>query len=227
MTTKSALLPSLPLSLTLFSLLLIFVFVGLGTWQLKRKEEKEALLHALATAWEGKISDVDELTNPPMMKPLIAEGQYLSGTTLFLQSKTHQGKSGVYVLEVFKTQKGNFLLVQRGWAPKEYTPAALGPLKIEGIGRLPSPPTYFQPLNNPPLYFWIDLKALSKDLGLPLLPYYLVAKTSHDPHILPTDAFPTPRNNHLGYAITWYGLAFSLGVMLLWSFKRRAHKEPS
>jgi surfeit locus 1 family protein len=221
MTTKF----SLPFSLVLFSLLLICIFVGLGTWQLKRKEEKEALLHALATAWEGKVYNVDEVPNPPLMKPLFAEGQYLPGTTLFLQSKTHQGKSGVYVLEVFKTQKGKFLLVQRGWAPKEYMPPALGTLKITGIGRLPSPPTYFQPLNQPPLYFWIDLNALSKELNLPLLPYYLVAKDTHDPHILPTEAFPPPRNNHLGYALTWYGLAFSLVLMLLWSFKRRAHKE--
>jgi len=212
-------------SLTLFTILFIFIFIGLGTWQLKRKTEKEALLHSLATAWDGKIHNVDEVQNPPLLKPLFAEGHYIPGKTIFLQAKTYHGTSGVYVLDVFQTVKGQFLLVQRGWSPKEYIPPSMGPLQIEGIVRTPSPPTYFQPLNNPPVYFWIDLESLSKELHVPLLPYYLVAKSSNDPQIFPTDPFPAPRNNHLEYAITWYGLAFSLLVMLWWGLKNRLHKE--
>lgn len=212
-------------SFTIFTLLFILIFLGLGTWQLKRKGEKEILLHALATAWEGTIQNVDEIKDPPLLKPLFAEGHYLPGKTIFLQAKTHHGKSGVYILDVFQTTQGQFLLVQRGWSPKEYSAHSSGPLKIEGIVRTPSPPTYFQPLNKAPDYYWIDLKALSKDLDLPLLPYYVVAKESHDSTILPTAAFPTPRNNHLEYAITWYSLAFVLLVMLLWRFKSCVHKE--
>lgn len=212
-------------SFTLFTLLFIFIFSGLGTWQLQRKAEKEALLHALATAWEGEIYNVDELENPPLLKPLSAEGHYLPGKTIFLQAKTYRGNSGVYVLDVLQTIKGKFLLVQRGWSPKEYIPLSTGPLKIEGIVRSPSPPTYFQPVNKSPIYFWIDLEALSKDLEIPLLPYYLVARDSHDSKIFPTEAFPPPRNNHLEYALTWYSLAFALLVMLLWSFKSCLHKE--
>lgn len=212
-------------SFTLFTTFLILVFLGLGTWQLKRKEEKEALLHVLATAWEGKIYNVDEIQNPPLLKPLAAEGHYLPGKTIFLQAKTYQGKSGVYILDVFQTAKGKFLLVQRGWSPKEYIAPSTGPLKIEGIVRTPSPPTYFQPLNKPPVYFWIDLEVLSKNLRIALLPFYLVARDSNDSKIFPTKAFPTPRNHHLEYALTWYSLAFVLLVMLLWSFKNCLHKE--
>lgn len=212
-------------SLILFTLLLIFVFIGLGTWQLERKKEKEALLHSLATAWMGEVVNVDEVQTPLLMKPLYAMGHYVPGKTIFLQAKTHKGKSGVYILDVFQTQKGKFLLVQRGWSPKERTLIPIGNIKIEGIVRTPARATYFQPLNKPPVYFWIDLKMLSKELQLPLLPYYLVAKTSNDSQILPTDPFPLPRNNHLEYAITWYGLAFALLVMLLWTLKNRLHKE--
>jgi surfeit locus 1 family protein len=33
---------------------------------------------------------------------------------------------------------------------------------------------------------------------------------------------PRPNNNHLGYAITWYGLAVALvGVFLVWARRRR------
>lgn len=212
-------------SFMFFTLLLIFVFMALGTWQLTRKKEKDALLYSLATAWVGEIHNVDRLQAPLPLKPLYAIGHYMAGKTIFLQAKTYKGKSGVYVLDVFKTQKGRFLLVQRGWSSKERLASPAGALKIEGIARLPSPPTYFQPHNKPPVYFWIDIQSLSKELKLPLLPYYLVAKNSNDSQILPTDPFPLPANNHLEYAVTWYCLAFALLVMLLWGLKNRFHKE--
>ncbi|MBA3814249.1 MAG: SURF1 family protein [Alphaproteobacteria bacterium] len=209
------------LSFFLFTLFLILVFNGLGTWQLKRKTEKEALLLSLAQAWVGEIYNLDKVQVPTPLKPLYALGQYMPGKTIFLQAKTHKGKSGVYILDIFHTQEGRYLLVQRGWSPKEHTPPPAGKIKIEGIVRTPSPPTYFQPLNKPPVYFWIDLDRLSQELHLPLLPFYLVAKNTHDPHIYPTDPFPLPRNHHLEYAITWYSLAFVLLIMLLWMIINR------
>lgn len=214
-----------PLSFLLFTLFLILVFLSLGTWQLQRKAEKEALLYSLSQAWVGDIKDVDEHPTPTPLKPLSAMGQYMVGKRIFLQARTHQGKSGVYVLDTFHTQKGQFLLVQRGWSPKEQTSPSSGTQKIEGIMRFPSPPTYFQPPNKPPVYFWIDLKMLSEKLGVPLLPYYIIAKDPHDPQIMPTEAFPLPRNNHLEYAITWYSLALTLLLMLLWELKNRLQRK--
>lgn len=217
------LLSSLARPCTLFTFFLVLVFAGLGTWQLERKEEKEALLYALSQAWVGDIHDVDETHSPTPMKPLSTMGYYLPDKRIFLQSKTHQGKSGVYVLDVFQTQGGKFVLVQRGWAPQEHTSPSTGTIKIEGIVRIPSTPGYFQPVNKPGSYFWIDLKALSQDLQVALLPYYLVVKNPQEPGIIATEPYPMPRNNHLEYAITWYSLAFALLVMLLLAIKRKKH----
>lgn len=225
MTTKQKRPPISSLSFIFFTSFLILVLIGLGTWQLERKKEKEVLLYSLATAWQDEVRNVDDIKTPIPLKPLYAMGRYMPGKTIFLQAKTHKGKSGVYVLDVFQTQKGQHILVQRGWSSKERHTLPPGPLKLEGIVRLPSPPTYFQPLNKPPIYFWIDLKGLSQEVNLPLVPYYLVAKTSHDVEIHPTDPMPLPPNNHLGYAMTWYSLAFALLGMLLWSLKNRFHKE--
>jgi surfeit locus 1 family protein len=190
--------------------------MGLGTWQLQRKTEKEALLNSLAQNQYKLPQDVDSLQTLEPFTPLYAQGHFVPGKTIFLQAKTYKGKSGVYVLDLFKTEHGNTLLIQRGWASKEIFSLPLNKIKVEGIGRYPSKPNFFQPQNQPPTYFWIDLKGLSQSLNIPLLPYYLVAKDSFDPQILPTEPFPIPSNNHFQYAITWYFLAFLIGSVLLW-----------
>lgn len=206
-------------SFVFFSFVFILVFFALGSWQLYRKTEKEALLDTLAQSQQQLPQNVDALSSPKLFQPLVAEGHFIPNKTIALQSKVHEGKNGVYILDVFQTQKGQFLLVQRGWSPKEIRTPPQGEMKIEGIARIPSPPTYFQPANTEGTYFWIDLKALSQDLQIPLLPYYLVSKQSFDSHITPTNAIPMPRNNHLEYAITWYSLAICLLLMLLWGRK--------
>ena len=163
---------------SLFTFILIFILLGLGTWQLQRKSEKEALFESLSQSQKNPPQNVDNIKTPTLFQPLNAVGKFVPGKTIFLQSKVHQGKNGVYVLDIFQTQKGQYLLVQRGWSQTEMTLPPPGHLHIQGIARTPSPPTYFQPANSPPTYFWIDLKALSHNLNIPLLPYYLVAKTS-------------------------------------------------
>jgi surfeit locus 1 family protein len=212
-------------SFLFFSLFLILVFISLGTWQLYRKQEKEALIYALERSQRILPQNVDEVQTPFLFQPLSATGHFVSGKTIFLQAKTYQGKNGVYVLDVFQTQHGQYLLVQRGWSAHTKVIVPIETLKIEGITRLPSPPTYFQPANKPPQYFWIDLNQLSTEFNLPLLPYYLVVKESFDPQILTTDPIPFPVNNHLQYAITWYLLAFFLVSMLLWSRVYSLKKE--
>lgn len=213
-------------SFIIFILFLILVLFSLGTWQLSRKTEKEALLEALRQSQKTLPQDVDEIKTPFLFEPLYAKGHFLAGKTIFLQSKTYQGKNGVHILSVFKTQKGQFLLVQRGWCARKLTvPPPLDFLKIEGIARVPSSPNAFQPPNKKGAYFWVDLKVLSQEFSLSLLPYYLIAKVSHDPLILSTPAIPFPSNNHLQYAITWYSLAFFLLGMLLWRAKKIMRKE--
>ncbi len=219
-----------PRSFIIFSLILIMAFIGLGSWQLIRKQEKETLISALEEGQKRLPEDVDALETPTLFQPLFAVGHFLNRPPFFLSAKTYQGKSGFYVLDIFQTQEGKYLLVQRGWSQTQTVSSPVGILKIEGIARVPSTPTVFQPQNTPPTYFWIDLSLLSKEVGVPLLPYYIVTKTSYDPHTYPTDPVPMPRNHHLEYAITWYSLAFILMSMLFYKnnlFKKRRKRDDS
>lgn len=208
-----------------FSFLLILILLGLGTWQLQRKTQKEDLLLTIIRNQFKPAHNLDSGTLPEPFTPAYAKGHFLQGKTISLQSKVHKGKNGLYVLDVFQTEGGQFLLVQRGWSPTEIHEVPLGHLTLHGIVRKPSPPNYFQPSNAAPTYFWIDLNTLSQDLHLPLLPYYLVSTDSFNSHIYLTNPLPTLPNNHLSYAIIWYLLAFLFGTMLLWGKKYYLKKE--
>ena len=58
--------------------------------------------------------------------------------------------------------------------------------------------------------------------GLPrVAPFGLVALGQAEGLPQPARALPRPSNNHLGYVITWYGLAVALvGVFLAWARRR-------
>jgi surfeit locus 1 family protein len=44
----------------------------------------------------------------------------------------------------------------------------------------------------------------------------------------PAQAMPEPPNSHLGYVITWYGLALAaLGVFIVWARARLKEPDPA
>ena len=73
-------------------------------------------------------------------------------------------------------------------------------------------------LNKPrqDLWYWYDLPALEDALGVELLPVVIEADARPNPGGLPVGG-RTPielPNNHLQYAITWFGLA--VGLLVIW-----------
>lgn len=204
---------------------LIALTIGLGNWQLQRKKEKETLIESLNQRQFNSPQNIDDLRTPELLQPLMTKGTFLPGKRIYLQSKVHKGKNGLFVLDVFQTEKGKFLLVQRGWTQSPLKGPIPKPLVLQGSARFPTKPTFFQPLNSPPTYFWIDLNALSQEFNLPLEQYYLVEKTSFNPSIFPTKAIPSLSNRHLHYALTWYGLALALFGMVVYFLTLTLTKE--
>ena len=72
-------------------------------------------------------------------------------------------------------------------------------------------------------FYTLDAPTIGKDLGLDrVAPFILVALGPPPPERYPDPArhLPRPPNNHLSYAITWYGLAIALVVIfVLWARK--------
>ena len=97
-----------------------------------------------------------------------------------------------------------------------------GPLEIIGVMRWPEQPGLFTPAADPAKNLWFarDPVAIAQAKGLaPVAPFYVEQESPPAPGGLPRVARlqPTFPNNHLGYAITWYGLALVLaGSFSVW-----------
>lgn len=213
------------------------ILVNLGMWQLQRLQWKEGLLAKLAAnAAAPPVSLAEAAARPdPEYMRVSFTGQYRHDAWMKMIS-TFQGSQGWTIITPVVTADGYTVIVDRGRVPGqmlEHFSRPEGDVVIEGVIR-----TYrrgqgmFDPENDPKanLWYWWDLPAMLAAGGLPegLKPFPYVVQ------LLPsgtTAYFPRPEepkanltNNHLGYAITWFGLALTLlGVagVYVYDLKRR------
>lgn len=228
--------------------LLAFVaLVGLGTWQVERLRWKEALIATIdqrvsadplpledIEAKFAALADVDYW-------PVRAGGVFLhEGERHFLA--THGGRSGFFVYTPLRLDDGRFVFVNRGFVPYDLKDAGkrtagrvLGKVTVTGLARnpLPEKPSFIVPDNDPAgnVFYWKDIGAFAATAGLPagaqVLPFFIDADASPVPGGWPVGgvtlvALP---NNHLQYAVTWYGLAAALAAVLVLFVRGRRRKS--
>jgi surfeit locus 1 family protein len=126
------------------------------------------------------------------------------------------------------------VIVNRGYVPQERKEPSEGSagqiggeVHITGLMRPPEPRNFFTPADAPDKgeYFTRDPGLIAGHFGLsPAAPFSIDADDLHVPGGWPlggTTVRDLP-NSHLGYAITWFGLAAALaGVFVAFALRRR------
>ncbi|HEX6115191.1 MAG TPA: SURF1 family cytochrome oxidase biogenesis protein [Geminicoccaceae bacterium] len=211
-------------------LLVLVALVALGTWQLERLAWKRDLIAARqaqlgapaapmpATAEDWRAWD---------FRPALVQGEFRHDLEQLFGVAAIDGRVGHHVLTPMVRPDGGAVLVDRGWVPADQAhPAARragqieGSVRIAGIARYRGDdrPGWFTPDNRPEqsLWYWYDLAALERALRLQLLPVVVEADATPNPGGLPIAGRTRTElsNNHLQYAITWYGLA--AGLLVIW-----------
>lgn len=209
---------------SIMSLVLLALLIWLGVWQIHR-------LH-----WKlGLIAQVNRnLTLPPIsLDAALKLGKDAEYRHVALIGHFDHAKEGYaygiangvpvyHVLTPFITVDGRTMLVDRGIVPEELRDPAKrragnieGTERVVGVWRKPDPPGSFTPDSNTAKRIWFTRNV------------DWVAKVDHlhfaAPALLEADATPNPggwpkggqtivtfRNEHLQYAITWFGLALVL-----------------
>ena len=151
-----------------------------------------------------------------------------------MTGRTFEGNAGFHIVTPFTLDDGRMILVNRGWVSESYRDPAKrsftlveGETQIEAIIRFPNKKGYFVPENDPENGFWFTLVPAQIVSHLQLdgqaeTGIYAAALRTSDEIRLPIGARTETnlRNSHLGYAITWYGIACALiGVYLAFHFQ--------
>jgi surfeit locus 1 family protein len=224
---------------TIATAILTAILVGLGVWQIQRLQWKLDLIATMARKMDAAPIAVD---GPAGALRQVPQNEYarvsLSGH--FDNSKeayvftTDPALGAVYhVLTPFETDAGQTYLVDRGMVPAEKrdpSSRAKGQISGEthliGIWRTPDAPGLFTPAPDLAHRIWYarDLEAIAAADHIQVTV----------PVVIEADAAPNtggwPKggqtvvdlpNNHLSYAITWFGLAAGLiGVYLAYHMSK-------
>ena len=221
--------PRRRLGLTLLFLFALATLISLGVWQLQRLAWKQDLLERIAIAQaEPAIALTEALSaHRAGMEveyarvvtdcPGLDQARYVK---LFSVRDGVLGFRAVSACEVDDATWGS-ILVDRGFvAEPDAARLPTGGSKPEhrpvvGILRLPEPPTFVTPQDRPAENAWFrrDIAAMASALGAKTpAPLFLMLESPPPPGFGPTPA-PLPAsisNRHLGYALTWFGLAAAL-----------------
>ena len=222
---------------TFFALPALIVLLALGTWQVQRLEWKNQLIHDFETRATADPIELPVGAIAPEMefRRLSLTGEFDHDREIFLTGRTYEGNAGFHIVTPFRLTDGRIILINRGWVSESYRdPAKRGFTLVEGettvaaILRFPAKKGYFVPENEPENGFWFTLVPAQMvahlDLGEAAERHiYAAALRTSDKISLPIGAKTETnlRNSHLGYAITWYGIACALiGVYAVFHHQR-------
>ncbi len=205
------------------TVVVFFVLVNLGLWQLSRGEEKQLLEQelqrrqnmtplTLGTALERyPIDDMTGLRVKVSLSPS-------DNMTFLFDNQTYQGKVGYLAYQLMREQQGHWVLVERGFVPApsersqlpevnwvaspqelvgRFYQKSLNPLSSE-LSIEPQLPHRIQNLN---------VQQLSQWLGEPILPVVFQPQEENWPYPQPWIPFPLSAEKHFGYAVQWFAMA--------------------
>jgi surfeit locus 1 family protein len=211
----------------LFGLVGAAILIGLGTWQVQRLHWKEDLI---AKA-EAKIA-MPAVALPVQPDPVAdrylsvtVQGRFLGPEAHVLTSIQGQGP-GFLVIAAYQTDNGRRILVDRGFVPETAKTAPRPPRAVAVTGNL-NWPDDVNSATPPPdegrgIWFGRDVAAMAALLGTE--PLMLIARSDTGDGVQAQPVSATFRNDHLGYAITWFSLAvvwLGMTVSYLWRIRRR------
>ena len=219
--------------LTLAALLVAGGTFSLGQWQLRRAAQKEAIQTAIndknnLPALNGPALSATKNIAGEFYRQAVFQGVWQAAHTVYLDNRPMSGRSGFWVMTPLMLQgTGQVILVQRGWAPRDFAdrsrlPPVVTPAGMVTVqGRIAPPPSKlyeFKGADAGPIRQNLDLAAFRLETGLPLIEQVSLLQTgSPGEGLLREWAAPNLGvEKHHGYAFQWFGLCGLVVILYVW-----------
>jgi surfeit locus 1 family protein len=224
-----------PLGPTLFTLACVFILCGLGVWQIQRLHWKADLLARLDRAYANpdppfmRMEDIEKLSAAPNPFARVKLTGHYAATEFPVGPRMHDGTVGYHIFTPLLLDTGGAVLANRGWVQadkKTQTGRAEGAVSVTGLLRPLPRRGFFTPPDNPAKNEWysVDIDAMARAAQIDrLAPMVLYAETESagaPPLPLKDELRWNPPNDHLQYAIFWFGMA---GILLAIYYLRFIH----
>ncbi len=218
------------------------ILCGLGVWQVKRLAWKEALIASIEAGAKrepaslGRVLDNYDARQDVSYARVNETGHFLPGHDILILT-TNKGGAAWGVARAFVVKDSPYgenawvVLVECGKSLDQAPPLPpVGEVTLEGIVRFhPGYKGFFDPANNPDSkqWYWWDIPEMLKsvpghEVKLGLFTVLLLPNSPGTEGLIVEPPKVDLRNNHLGYAITWFGLAAALvGVTGVYVFRPR------
>jgi surfeit locus 1 family protein len=203
------------------------VLVLLGTWQVQRLAWKNAWIAQLRAAEAAPPEPLPaRIADPAALafRRFTATGSFAHDKAVIVGIAERNRQIGAFLATPLLRADSEPLWVVRGWVPYPPVPAVpepAGEVSVTGFLMLPERRGWFTPDDKPAeRRFWaVQPGVMAEAVGLtPPAPFALAALGTGADLPLPQRRPPQPRNDHLGYAITWFGLAAALaGFFVFWA----------
>ena len=211
----------------------IAVTASLGFWQWDRGQQRTALHAAMkarggtASVTPAELLATREGDAALVHRPVVLRGEWVAAHTVFLDNRQMNAVPGFYVVTPLRLAGSQaVVLVQRGWAPRNFTkreqlPAvatAAGPVEVRG--RLAPPPAKlyaFDTEEKGAIRQNLDLARFRAETGLPLLQLSVQQAGPASEGLLrqwPQAASGAGKN--YGYAFQWWALAALIAILYAW-----------
>lgn len=223
--------------LTFASAVLFAILISLGVWQVERLHWKLDLIARVNARLSAAPFSLDD-GGTPFWEPLneykrvSLTGRFDNSKEVYVFGTDKDGAPVYHVIVPFRMNDGRTFLIDRGIVPKNKLDPVMrragqidGVTRVTGVWRTPDGPGPFTP---PPdiahrIFYAHDLMAIAKLDGAKLIGPTIEADATPNPGGWPRggQTVVTFRNEHLQYAITWFGLAAVLfGVYIAYHISR-------
>lgn len=231
---------------TLLILLVMAVTIRLGFWQRDRAHQKEAL-QAQIERYESAPPQTVGAAPLPLgaidFHRVRATGTFMPNLVVYLDNRPYDDQPGFYVVMPLKLQGGGYVLVNRGWLPRNMadrttiapydTPA--GPVTVEGIARANASRAFELGAGGSAPHQKIrqnlGVASYAAETGLPLQPFVIqqsgFAPAAQDGLVRDWPAPATGVERNYGYMFQWWGMAAAALGFGLYAARRAATKERS
>jgi len=210
-------------SLDIFFLFFILIVLSLGTWQVFRLYSKNNLISNLEKNLKKNSTNFNLDISEEYTKVFLKKKNLKFRIFLY---HLYKGEIGFKVIVPYEVNSTMVVLVDKGWVKKDKINSIKNTVFtdeiIEGYTKKIKEKNFFTPSNNikEDFSYSVDMDNLKKSFSKNIYPFLIIQTTQSNKDIIPNNYEVRLSNNHLQYAITWYGLALVTVIFFLYYRKK-------